>query len=59
MPNISILFDSRFLQDGHIGSASSLALEEPPSACDDSGDFDKVAFDPRKVNLTENKFFKL
>lgn len=41
-----ILFDSRFLQEGHMGSTSSFALEELlPSAGVDSAvaDFDEEA----------------
>ena len=61
-PKMSILFDSRFLQEGHMGSASSFTLEEllPSADVASAADFDdEAAFDSYKVKLTENRFFKL
>lgn len=53
--NISTLFDRFFLQDGHIGSCSSLlALVSSPSSGTSDGPDDEY-----NVNFTGIRFFKL
>jgi len=60
IPNIRRLFDNCFLQDGHIGSRSSLpfsALSSPTGV--DSEEREDLAVESKYVNFTGKRFFSL